>query len=112
MGGLTGRPAGNAGPAAGNAGPAPDQVTAGLYRRSQLALGAAFVVLVGAVVAFALHARTIGIVLLVLMLLGGMASFWFSVKFRNRAVAEAREARREQAVRVARNRKSSRPGSD
>ncbi|HXP58023.1 MAG TPA: hypothetical protein VN847_23880 [Streptosporangiaceae bacterium] len=112
MGGLTGRPAGNSGPAAGNTGPAPDQVTAGLYRRSQLALGAAFVVLVGAVVAFALHARTVGIVLLVLMLLGGMASFWFSVKFRNRAVAEAREARREQAVRVARNRKSGRPGSD
>ncbi|HEX3752771.1 MAG TPA: hypothetical protein VHW06_19540 [Streptosporangiaceae bacterium] len=105
MGGLTGRPS-------GNAGPAPDQVTAGLYRRSQLALGAAFVMLVGAVVAFALHARTVGIVLLVLMLLGGMGSFWFSVKFRNRAVAEAREARREQAVRAGGNRKSAHPGSD
>ena len=103
MGGLTGRPA-------GNAGQAPDQVTAGLYRRSQLALGAAFVMLVGAVVAFALHARTVGIVLLVLMLLGGMASFWFSVKFRNRAVAEAREVRRNQAVRATRNGKSGRPG--
>src|ERR1700761_9260217 len=85
---------------------------AGLYRRSQLALGAAFVMLVGAVVAFALHARTVGIVLLVLMLLGGMASFWFSVKFRNRAVAEAREVRREQAVRAARNGRSRRPGPD
>ena len=105
MGGLTGRPA-------GNAGAAPDQITAGLYRRSQLALGAAFVMLVGAVVAFALHARTVGIVLLVLMLLGGMASFWFSVKFRNRAVAAAREARQEQAVRAARNHKSTRPGPD
>ena len=52
-----------------------DQGTAGLYRRSQLVLGAAFVMLVGAVVAFALHARVVGIVLLVLMLLGGMASF-------------------------------------
>jgi uncharacterized membrane-anchored protein len=105
MGGLTGRPA-------GNAGAAPDQITAGLYRRSQLALGAAFVMLVGAVVAFALHARTVGIVLLVLMLLGGMASFWFSVKYRNRAVAAAREARQEQAVRSARTRKSTRPGRD
>jgi hypothetical protein len=102
MGGLTGQSSGNAGPAA------PDQVTAGLYRRSQLALGAAFVMLVGAVVAFALHARTVGIVLLVLMLLGGMASFWFSVKFRNSAVAQAREARREQAARAARNGKSGR----
>jgi hypothetical protein len=102
MGGLTGQPSGNAGPAA------PDQVTAGLYRRSQLALGAAFVMLVGAVVAFALHARTVGIVLLVLMLLGGMASFWFSVKFRNSAVAQAREARREQAAAAARNGKSGR----
>jgi hypothetical protein len=104
MGGLTGP--------AGNGGPAPDPVTAGLYRRSQLALGAAFVVLVGAVVAFALHARTVGIVLLVLMLLGGMASFWFSVKFRNRAVAQAREARREQAARATRNSKPSHPGRD
>jgi uncharacterized membrane protein (UPF0136 family) len=90
----------------------PDQSTAGLYRRSQLALGAAFVVLVGAVVAFALHARVVGIVLLVLMLLGGMASFYFSVQFRNRAVAEARVARQQQAARAAGNRKPSRPGRD
>jgi len=80
-----------------------------LYRRSQIALGAAFVMLVGAVIAFAEHARAVGIVLLVLMLLGGMASFWFSVKFRNRAVAEARVARAEQAARAAGTRKSPRP---
>ena len=89
-----------------------DQSTAGLYRRSQLVLGAAFVMLVGAVVAFVLHARVVGIVLLVLMLLGGMASFYFSVQFRNRAVAEARVARQQQAARAAGNRKPSRPGRD
>jgi uncharacterized membrane-anchored protein len=90
----------------------PDPNTAALYRRSQLALGAAFVVLIGAVVAFVLHARVVGIVLLVLMLLGGMASFYFSVQFRNRAVAQARAARAEQAARVAATRKPSRPGRD
>jgi uncharacterized membrane-anchored protein len=90
----------------------PDQGTAALYRRSQLALGAAFVALVGAVVAFVLHARVVGIVLLVLMLLGGMVSFYFSVQFRNRAVAQARAARQEQAARAAGNRKASRPGRD
>ena len=82
----------------------------GLYRRSQTTLAAAFVMLAGALVAFALHARTVGIVLLVLMLLCGMASFFFSVVFRNRAVAGARQARREQAARAAARRKSSRPG--
>lgn len=104
MGGLTGRP--GADPAGGQA--AADPVT-GLYRRSQVALTAAFVMLAGALVAFAMHARTIGIVLLVLMLLCGMASFCFSVVFRNRAVAQAR---REQAARAAGQRKSSRPGPD
>ena len=89
-----------------------DRSTAEMYRRSQLALGAAFVMLVGAVVAFALHARVVGIVLLVLMLLGGMASFYFSVQFRNRAVAQARVARQEQAARTVRTRKPSRPGRD
>jgi hypothetical protein len=68
--------------------------------------------LVGAVVAFALHARVAGIVLLVGMLLCGMASFFFSVKFRNRAVADARAARAEQAARVTANRKSARPGQN
>ncbi len=67
--------------------------------------------LIGAVIAFALHARAVGIVLLVLMLLGGMASFYFSVKFRNRAVAQARAARQEQAVRAAARKKPTRPGS-
>ena len=89
-------------------GSAADPIAA-LYRRSQLVLGAAFVMLVGAVVAFALHARVVGIVLLVLMLLCGMASFFFSVRFRNQAVAAAREARREQAERVARSGKPARP---
>jgi hypothetical protein len=84
-------------------GTTPEAVLADLQRRSQLALGAAFVVLIGAVIAFALGARPVGIVLLVLMLLGGMASFWFSVKFRNRAVAEAGVARQAQAARAAAN---------
>jgi uncharacterized membrane-anchored protein len=95
----------------GTTGPA-DQSTAAMYRRSQVALGAAFIMLVGAVVAFALHARVVGIVLLVLMLLGGMASFYFSVQFRNRAVAQARSARQEQAARAAATRKPSRPRRD
>ena len=90
---------------------APETAIADLQRRSQLALGAAFVVLIGAVIAFALHARAVGIVLLVLMLLGGMASFYFSVMFRNRAVAQARAARQEQAARVAASRKPNRPKS-
>jgi fatty acid desaturase len=92
--------------------PARDQAagdpTTSVYRRSQVALAAAFVMLAGAVVAFALHARVIGIVLLVLMLLCGMGSFFFSVVFRNRAVAEARQARREQMARTAASRKSNR----
>ena len=77
------------------------------------AFGLGFVMLIGAVIAFALHARAVGIVLLVLMLLGGMASFYFSVKFRNRAVAEARAARQEQAARaaVSGKKKPTRPGS-
>jgi hypothetical protein len=94
-------------------GTTPEAALADLQTRSQLALGAAFVMLIGAVIAFALHARPVGIILLVLMLLGGMASFWFSVKFRNRAVAEARAARQAQAVRAAasRKKKPTRPGS-
>jgi hypothetical protein len=90
---------------------APEAAIADLQRRSQFALGGAFVVLIGAVIAFALHARAVGIVLLVLMLLGGMASFYFSVMFRNRAVAQARAARQEQAARVAAARKPNRPMS-
>ena len=108
MAGLTGRSGGKPGHRDRRAG---DPVN-GLYRRSQLVLTAAFVMLVGAVVAFALHAKVVGIVLLVLMLLCGMASFFFSVMFRNRAVAAAREARQEQAARLTRNRKPSRPGPD
>ena len=106
MAGLTGRP----GREPGRDQAAQDEI-ASLQRRSQVALGGAFVVLIGAVIAFALHARAVGIVLLVLMLLGGMTSFWFSVKFRNRAVAEARIARQEQAARTAARRKPGRPGS-
>lgn len=68
----------------------------GVYRMSQATLVAAFVMLGGAVVAFAAHARTAGIILLVLMLACGMVSFGYSVIFRNRAVALAREARRQQ----------------
>jgi hypothetical protein len=103
---------GQAGQGQAGQGTAPEVALAGLQRRSQLALGAAFVMLIGAVIAFALHARPVGIVLLVLMLLGGMASFWFSVKFRNRAVAEARVARQAQAARAAASgkKKPTRPG--
>ena len=108
MAGLTGRPGGKPGRQDQTGG---DPVNR-LYRRSQIVLTAAFVMLVGAVVAFALHARVVGIVLLVLMLLCGMASFFFSVMFRNRAVAAARKARQEQAARAAGNRKPSRPSQD
>ena len=109
MAGLSSRP--GRGPDEPGQPQAPETAIADLQRRSQFALGAAFVVLIGAVIAFALHARAVGIVLLVLMLLGGMASFYFSVKFRNRAVAEARAARQEQAVRAAARKKPTRPGS-
>ena len=108
-----GRLNGQAGQGPDGPGMTPEAALAALQRRSQLALGAAFVVLIGAVIAFALGARPVGIVLLVLMLLGGMASFWFSVKFRNRAVAEARVARQAQAARAATGgkRKPTRPGA-
>ncbi len=90
--------------------PGPGDQLNGMYRRSQLVLAAAFAMLVGAVIAFALHGRVVGIILLVGMLLCGMASFFFSVKFRNRAVAEARVAKAQQAARVTSSRKPSRPG--
>jgi hypothetical protein len=106
VGRLTGRP--GAGPGRGQ--PAADPIATS-YRRSQLALGAAFAMLLGAVIAFAVGARVVGIVLLVLMLLCGMGSFFFSVVFRNRAVAQARSARREQAARTAASQKSARPES-
>lgn len=106
MGRLTGR----SGAEPGRSQPGGDPI-ATVYRRSQLALGAAFVMLVGAVVAFALHARVVGIVLLVLMLLCGMGSFFLSVVFRNRALAAARSARREQLARTTASRKSTRPKS-
>ena len=102
---MNGQPGANPGP-----GQAPEAAMAVPYRRSQIALGAAFVMLVGAVIAFATHARTVGIILLVLMLLGGMVSFWFSVKFRNQAVAEARAARQAQAT-ASRKKRPTRPGS-
>ena len=108
MAGLSSRPGREPGQDQDQA--APDAI-ADLQRRSQFALGGAFAVLIGAVIAFALHARAVGIVLLVLMLLGGMASFYFSVMFRNRAVAQARAARQEQAARVAASRKPNRPKS-
>jgi hypothetical protein len=106
MAGLTGRP----GAKPGRSRPGGDPV-ATVYRRSQIALGASFAMLVGAVIAFALHARVVGIVLLVLMLLCGMGSFFLSVIFRNRAVAQARSARREQVARTTASRKSTRPRS-
>jgi uncharacterized membrane-anchored protein len=110
--GLSGRPGREPGePGQPGQQQAPEAVIADLQRRSQFALGGAFVVLIGAVIAFALHARAVGIVLLVLMLLGGMASFYFSVMFRNRAVAQARAARQEQAARVAATRKPNHPRS-
>jgi len=64
----------------------------GMHARSRAALVAAFVMLAGAVVAFAVKAQAAAVVLLVLMLACAMASFVLAVIFRNRAVALARAA--------------------
>lgn len=73
---------------------APEPV-AQMYRISRAALVAAFVMLGAAIVAFAAKAHAVALVFLVLMLACAMASSVFAVIFRNRAVAVAREARRQ-----------------
>ena len=65
----------------------------GMHARSRAALAAAFVMLAGAAVAFAVKAHIAAIVLLAVMLACAMASFVFAVIFRNRAVAMARASR-------------------
>ena len=78
---------------------------AGAYARSQATLIGAFVMLAGAVVAFAAKAHTVALVFLVLMLACAMVSCVFAVMFRNRAVAVARAARRQAQQRGQRSRR-------
>ena len=78
---------------------------AGTYARSRAALVAAFVMLAGAVVAFAAKAQAIALVFLVLMLACAMVSCVFAVMFRNRAVAAARAARRQAQQKAPPNRR-------
>ncbi len=80
-----------------------------MLRRSVLAIVAALVFLAGAVAAFIAHASTVGVVFLLLMLVCSAASFVFSVGFRNRAVASAREARRERQAFLEARSKNVRP---
>ena len=67
----------------------------GMYRNGQAFLVAAFLMLAGAVVAFAAKAQAVALVFLVLMLACAMVSCVFAVIFRNRAVAAARAACRQ-----------------
>jgi hypothetical protein len=80
-----------------------------MLRRSVLAIVAGLIFLAGAVAALVAHATTVGVVLLLLMLGCSAASFVFSVGFRNRAVASARQARREQTARLEARFKNVRP---
>ena len=75
---------------------------AGTHARSQATLMAAFVMLAGAVVAFAAKAQAVALVFLILMLACAMVSCVFAVIFRNRAVAAARAARRQAEQRTRR----------
>lgn len=68
---------------------------AGMHRNSQATLVAAFLMLPGAIVAYAAQAHVVALVFLVLMLVFAMVSCVFAVIFRNRAVAMARAARRQ-----------------
>ncbi len=71
-----------------------------MHQASQATLLAAFVMLAGAIVAFAAKAHPIALVFLVLMLVFAMASSGFAVVFRNRAQAAARAARAQQGTRA------------
>ena len=75
---------------------------AGMHRNSQATLVAAFLMLAGAIVAFAARAQVVALVFLVLMLVFAMVSCVFAVIFRNRAVAVARVARRQAQQRARR----------
>jgi hypothetical protein len=80
-----------------------------MHRASQATLLAAFVMLAGAIAAFAAKAHPIALVFLVLMLVFAMASSGFAVVFRNRAQAAARAARAQQSTRPARAQRGTRP---
>jgi hypothetical protein len=80
-----------------------------MHRASQATLVAAFVMLAGAIVAFAAKAHVIALTLLVLMLVLAMASSGFAVVFRNRAQAAARAARAQQGTRAAGAQQGTRP---
>jgi hypothetical protein len=75
---------------------------AGMYRNSRATLVAAFLMLAGAIVAYAAKADVVALVFLVLMLVFAMVSCVFAVIFRNRAVAAARAARRQAQQRARR----------
>jgi hypothetical protein len=75
---------------------------AGMHRNSQATLVAAFLMLAGAIVAYAAKAHVVALVFLVLMLVFAMVSCVFAVIFRNRAVAVARAARRQAQQRARR----------
>jgi hypothetical protein len=75
---------------------------AGMHRNSQATLVAAFLMLAGAIVAYAAKANVVALVFLVLMLVFAMVSCVFAVIFRNRAVAAARAARRQAQQRARR----------
>ena len=73
-----------------------------MHRNSQATLVAAFLMLAGAIVAYAAKANVVALVFLVLMLVFAMVSCVFAVIFRNRAVAAARAARRQAQQRARR----------
>jgi hypothetical protein len=66
------------------------------YRRTVAALVAGVVMLAGAAAAFAAKVPVLGLVFLVAMLACCITGFVSAVTFRNRAVAQARAAVREQ----------------
>ncbi len=66
---------------------------AGTYRTAIRALLAGFVMLVGTIVAFGAKVMVLGWTFLALMLVFAGAGFVFAVRFRNRAVLLARQAR-------------------
>jgi uncharacterized membrane-anchored protein len=70
------------------------------YRLAIRMVLAGFLMLIGAIAAFAAKAAALGWTFLVLMLAFGGAGFVCALRFRNRAVALAREARAEQKARL------------
>jgi len=74
---------------------------AGTYRTAIGALLAGFVMLVGTIAGFAARVMVLGWTFLVLMLVFAGAGFVLAVRFRNRAVLLARQARAEHPARAA-----------